>query len=216
MSKLVLAAMFVAIGDAAAAQTATENPFGITIRSYKLSVSQEEFGVARRLVSGILGEAGLAVSWLHCPSSETPASIPMQCAQPLSPNELILKVERAPRGLPRPSADANGPPEALGMSLVDSRAGGGVLATVYSDPVRNLARVTGVDTADVLARAIAHEIGHLLLGSRHASSGVMRGRWSRAEVRRNEPSDWRFSEAESRTMRNAITARTALRYAGRR
>jgi hypothetical protein len=215
MWRIVLVPMIATVAGAAAAQTPGELPFSITIRSHNTSVSQEEFGVARRVASDILGEAGLAVSWLQCLSNGTPPA-PAQCGQPLDDNELILMIERAPRRTARLVQVWAPTPQrqALGVSYVDTQAGRGTLATVYSERVKNLSRGTGVDSADLLARVIAHEIGHLLLGtSRHALSGLMRAAWSHADVRRNEASDWRFSESESRAMRNAVSVRMALSYA---
>ena len=44
---------------------------------------------------------------------------------------------------------------------------------------------------------IAHEIGHLLLGTtRHARYGVMRALWLTTELRRDQPLDWMFSGRE--------------------
>jgi hypothetical protein len=67
-----------------------------------------------------------------------------------------------------------------------------------------MARVGGVDGAILLARAIAHEIGHLLMGTtQHASNGLMRAVWSQAELRRKAAADWEFSKAEAQAMRRA-------------
>ena len=69
----------------------------------------------------------------------------------------------------------------LGDSLVDTRLRGGALATIYVNRVATLAGRCDVDVQTLLARAVAHEIGHLLLGtSAHASSGLMRAAWSQA------------------------------------
>src|SRR6185503_14952467 len=69
-----------------------------------------------------------------------------------------------------------------------SRLIGSLIAKVYPDRVASLARGAGADPADLLARAIAHEIGHLLMGnSRHSARGLMRAVWSREELRRNAP-----------------------------
>jgi hypothetical protein len=56
--------------------------------------------------------------------------------------------------------------------------------------------------------AMAHEIGHLLLGtSAHASTGLMRAIWSRDELHRHDPADWQFSSVESATMIRALRDR---------
>ena len=218
MSRFVLLVVLVGVSGGAAAQTTGESPFSITVRSHKLSISPEEFGAARDLTGTILGDAGIAVTWLRCPPGD-PAHLSPRCLQPLDADEVILRIETAPRRSRRPAPvpDLIPQPGVLGTSYVDRSAAAGALATVYSDRVRDLSRGTRVASDALLARAIAHEIGHLLMGTtRHASTGLMRGRWSRDDVRRNQAEDWRFSEAESRAMRTAVSIRNALKYARHR
>jgi hypothetical protein len=60
-----------------------------------------------------------------------------------------------------------------------------------------VSRRTGLDAPELLGRAIAHEIGHLLLRAPgHAQSGLMRPLWTDEELSQNRPGDWTFSEAE--------------------
>ena len=86
-----------------------------------------------------------------------------------------------------------------------------MLATVYADRVDWMAGRTGVDRHELLGRAIAHEIGHLLMASTaHGVNGLMRPVWSQSEVRRRQSRDWRFAPEEIA----AIKARTRARRAG--
>jgi hypothetical protein len=60
----------------------------------------------------------------------------------------------------------------------------GRLAYVFIDRVRNAALTYRVDHVSVLAHAIAHEVGHLLLPSgAHSESGLMRAEWTRSDFR---------------------------------
>jgi hypothetical protein len=98
----------------------------------------------------------------------------------------------------------------LGDALVDTRSGAAVLATVYEDRVARLAAETGADPAVLLGRAIAHELGHLLLASnRHARNGLMRPRWSVDEIRRNQGRDWAFAPADAALIRERLARRDA-------
>ena len=57
----------------------------------------------------------------------------------------------------------------------------------------------------VLGRAIAHELGHLLIGTpRHSSRGLMRALWSQEELRGDRAGDWRFSADESALMKRTL------------
>jgi hypothetical protein len=86
----------------------------------------------------------------------------------------------------------------------------GTLATIYVDRVDALAAGAGVDRGELLGRAIAHEIGHLLLGtSDHPRSGLMRATWKAVEIRRDMPLDWLFSGEQGAEMRRRLAAREA-------
>ena len=147
----------------------------------------------------ILAHAGLAAEWVPCASDAAPAD---RCAVPLEGAELAVRVVMAP---PQPYTTR---PLPLGYSLVDARTRSGALATIYLDRVQWLASASTTDVAALLGRAIAHEIGHLLLGTaHHGRFGVMRATWSRQMVRNSRPNEWRFSVHEARRMREAVTTR---------
>ena len=51
----------------------------------------------------------------------------------------------------------------------------GVLATIFVDSVELIASLSEIDATLLLGRAIAHELGHLLLGTNaHSVRGLMR------------------------------------------
>jgi hypothetical protein len=138
-----------------------------------------------------LQPADLAVTWVSCSTSSGG-----RCTEPLRRGELMVRLVRSLATMP-------GDEESLGTALLDPRTGTGVLATVYVDRVERLARRSG-DLGTLLGRAMAHEIGHLLMGgSAHAVRGLMRPRWTRAEVMRNATSDWRFDAPELRALRRS-------------
>jgi hypothetical protein len=160
---------------------------------------------ARRRAGNILGQAGISVSWRECGSSEQPTRRTSdECREPLQANEVVLRI--VPGGSAGPGARAS-----LGESLVESDGRGGSFSTIYADRVTAMARLAEVDVTDVLSRAVAHEIGHLLLGSTaHPRRGLMRALWSAAEFQRNATLDWLFSADEARTMRETIARRGAV------
>ena len=85
-----------------------------------------------------------------------------------------------------------------------SRRGAGILATVYYESVLAVARNSGVATSKLLGRAIAHEVGHLLLpGGGHSPSGLMRAPWAYEELTENRREDWLFSPQDRRELRAA-------------
>ena len=189
-------------------RAAEVGPPEVIVRTYKLSVSQQEVTAARRVVAKILGKGGIGATWLQCWSAAASA-LPSACGRPLRAGEVILKIV--------PTGDANSVyhQASLGYSYVDSKDRRGSVATVYSDRVKELARSSGVSTGELLGRAIAHEIGHLLLGTnQHAAVGLMRAVWSGAEVRRSADTFWSFSKEEVRTIRQTIGGPRADRSEG--
>ena len=142
-----------------------------------------------------LDAASIDVIWRLCPASPS-------CNAPLAPGELAIRIVRAP--VPQHYSGTL----ALGDATIDTRAGAGVLATVYVDRIEWLAHETGTDSRALLGRAIAHELGHLLLASTtHAPVGLMRAHWSQEEVRRGQPRDWSFAPTELAAMRRRAQTR---------
>jgi hypothetical protein len=136
-----------------------------------------------------LEAASLDVIWRMCPASPS-------CDARMAPGELAIRIVRVP--VP-PHYTGRLP---LGDALIDTRAGGGVLATVYVDRIEWLAHEAGADSRTLLGRAIAHELGHLLLATTtHGPVGLMRAYWSQAEVRRSQPRDWAFAPTELAAIR---------------
>lgn len=94
----------------------------------------------------------------------------------------------------------------LGAAAVDPVTRRGVHATVYPTRVRRFSERAGLDFAWVLGRVVAHELGHLILGStRHQGPGLMRARWSAHEGSR-DPGRWRFSAQEGAQLRGRLAA----------
>jgi len=158
------------------------------------------------VASAIVAATSIGIVWMVCDEAAGPRPSGRQetrpCPSPLRRGELALRIVRSPAGTGR---DAILP---LGEALIDMRLGEGVLATVYADRVASIAAQTGVNEGVLLGRAIAHELGHLLLATNtHAPEGLMRALWSRVELRRLRTSDWAFRRDEIA----AISARALAR-----
>ena len=146
---------------------------------------------ARASVGAILTSVGIDPIWRPCHVST--------CTGPVKPHEVVVRLVTS-----RPGS-ATG---SLGFSLIDVSQHAGSLGTIYIDRVHALATQSGVEEGDLLGRAIAHEIGHLLIGtSGHARSGLMRAVWVTSELRRGQPSDWVFSRREGAELRRHLEER---------
>src|SRR5688572_19102695 len=152
-------------------------------------VPDDQLARARATVERIMEAAGVTVAWPVCP-----------CLSPVGSGELVVRIT---------AASSASTPGALGFSFVDIEQKAGTLATVFADRVQTLAAFAGVDEGELLGRVIAHEISHLLIGTRdHEPRGLMRGEWRASELARQRPSDWQLSHADGLTIRKAIKRRT--------
>jgi len=198
---LVLVALLL-LGPAVA--TADTRSSRLHVRVYdNTQLPPEQLSAALESAGSLLASVGLAVQWHGCstPTRALSKAGPTfgqvsWCGEPLATNELALRVVHAPT-----SFDYRGQLP-LGDSLIDQRLRIGVLATIYVERVEWLAQAADVPVTPLLARAIAHEIGHLLLGSPHHSiTGLMRPVWRREELQHERADDWAFNPADAKMIR---------------
>ena len=174
----------------------------VVIRTYNYAaVPAGELTAARSEAAHIFSKAGIALEWTECrvPGGDHGSS----CTEPLlEGRDLMLRlVDRIPSSGDRVVA--------LGESMLDREQRGGVLMTVDPFPVRSVAGRRLDSSSTLLGRAIAHEIGHLLLGSgEHSRMGLMRALWSHDELRGLKPAHWGFLRARQHRCATAASART--------
>lgn len=168
----------------------------VTTRVYdNARLAPQSTGAALDAATRTFRMASIALQWIRCDIA------PDACSQPPPAGELVLRVTVGP------ATSETSPRVALGDAFVDPARRDGVLATIYVDRVTRLARDWGVDEPTLMGRAIAHELGHLLLGtSAHSNHGLMRAQWSSADIRRNSLADWVFTRPEAVAMRRRLGA----------
>jgi hypothetical protein len=182
----------------------------VVIRTYDASTAAGDLVPALAAAAAVLEDAGIGVAWVRCDVALVRRD-GNPCLAPLAANELAIRFVRLPPHL------AEQDRVTLGDSLVDTRLRAGSLATLYVTRVSALAARCQVDGRLLLGRAVAHEIGHLLLGtSAHASSGLMRAAWSQQALRDERPDAWTFTAEDAHAIRDAVRMRTARRLAAAR
>lgn len=183
----------------------------VVVRTYESTTLPGDRAAALAVAAAILEGAGLDVKWVACDSVLVRRDVHEPCVTPLAANELAIRFVRLP------PSQGQMDPIALGYSLVDTRLRAGALATVYVDRVAALAATCHLDVRTLLGRAIAHEVGHLLLGTAdHAPDGLMRAAWSQHALRHERPGDWVFTPRDAQAMREAVHVRTARQLAALR
>ena len=145
----------------------------------------------------ILGQAGVAVEFVECYRGGVETGVPA-CTGSLGPAELYLRVFQ-------PKLAVMG--EQLGYAAMTPE--GGAYVTVFVNPEQRKARAGSLDDGVLLGHAVAHEIGHLLLGANsHSSSGIMRPTWRPVDEEWMAKGALVFDGGQARKMRAALLARS--------
>jgi len=88
-----------------------------------------------------------------------------------------------------------------------SADGTGCYADLFYDRASLVHEISHISMATILGHGIAHELGHLLLGTNsHAPAGIMRARWQPADLASASQGHLLFSTLESQEMRNKLSA----------
>src|SRR5258708_3182254 len=169
----------------------------LTVQVYNwASVAPQILTAAEDETMRIFRQTGVAVSWLNCPLSISEAEANPICIEPCPPSRLAVRINsEMPANLAKTS---------LGVALSDS----GVYATIYYPRVEEYAKESIATHSQILGHAIAHEMGHLLLGPvPHARFGIMRGEWTAKDLRSITMGAFLFSPRQSALIRQAAMRR---------
>jgi len=180
----------------------------ITVRIYNYArvpvpilVSTE--GEANR----IFRKAGVETEWVDCRLSVSESRTP-DCERPPTTSDVILKL--------LPPSMAQSIPVGDGTFGITFTAGGKPTTEgfIFYQRVVDLARSGYVHEQEVLAAVMAHEIGHMLLGSSsHSISGVMKSAWNREELELARMGLLRFTPSQSTLIRAEVRARAGQQTA---
>ena len=164
-------------------------PVVVPARLYNTAqVPAEARDAALAVATRALRAGGVGVSWQKCDEARACTRVPAR-------RELIVRLVRS-----RDTASY-----VLGEASIDTSAGAGVLATVYVNRVERMAALSETDATVLLGRAIAHELGHLLMATNaHSARGLMRAKWTAADLRRDQMADWLLTSEERESIRRRL------------
>lgn len=152
------------------------------------------------VAAAIVEHGGVAVDWRDC----TDRGAQPECQDARGPRNFIVRLmptfvggTRGPRIAIETRKNTGASESELGFAVIDPRTLAGTIATVFHDRVLMVARRAGVERSQLLGRALAHEVGHLLLESTgHSRTGLMRPVWTDGELTQNLPHDWLFADTD--------------------
>ncbi len=149
--------------------------------------------------------AGLETVWLNC-SPKLEKTEPESCYFSDSLHLTLKIIARAVNAQVRDRVDV------LGTAYPDNK-GIGYFAYVFYDRVQELAGRQRLGQA-LLADVMAHEIGHLLLGSNsHSVSGIMCAHWNYDQLRNISEGAMAFIPSQSKMMRERLRTRQIVELA---
>jgi hypothetical protein len=195
------AVMAVLVAVTMAVHVGATSSVTLIVRLYNTSgIPTPELLAGRNAAESILRDTGMDVRFRQCGRLVSPEDPADPCDDLLKPSEVVVRVIDAP------PFTANLLPEAYGVSYVVRETNHGWLATVFSDRIDRAATRAGVESGTLLGRVMAHEVGHLLLGTGyHGDAGVMRADWPDSLLNR-EADEWRFSRLEAARMQRVLAS----------
>ncbi len=169
----------------------------LTVHAYNYAaVPAATLRDARNTVIRIYREAGVDLRWIDRPADPAEGSGDTTSACLFSVRIFI----REKREAASPST-----PAVLGTAF-EASDGGGTLWVWYRQVVR-MARQYGQPLGQVLALAVAHEVGHLVLPHHgHSSTGIMRALWGGDDIRHAVVGGMRFTAEQAAIMRSKVAA----------
>jgi hypothetical protein len=162
-------------------------------------VSPETWILAQEVATGILHRTGIETHWLKCSLSSEGRLTPADCDQPIAPSNLVLRLVPVSAATRAQFGDRT-----LGIAVQPEKGTPGS-ASVFYGRVEQLARGGTASVPVILGHAVAHEIGHLLLGSNsHSPLGLMRARWSRLDLQNACAGALVFGKHEAASIRDQV------------
>jgi hypothetical protein len=175
----------------------------ITIRVHDYAeIKSKVLLQAERSAGDILRESGIDTHWVVCRVDETPSG-DAACTRSMTSLDLILNL------LPRPMAQrSNFRDDVFGVAMESAEKGFGFYASIFYDNVKDCAAHEHFDLAPLLGHVIAHELGHLLLGTNsHSTTGLMSAFWTRKQLAVVQQRGLALSFADSEHLQRAVRAR---------
>jgi hypothetical protein len=158
-------------------------------------VSAEALAKAEDRAGTIFRQAGVKLAWVNrSREMREPKNKPLS-------QDTLNQIHYVLRILPHSRAKLKD--SALGEALTCAPGEAACFANLFYNRVQQRTDIERISLAQVLGHAMAHELGHVLLGSNsHSSRGIMRGSWSAADIELMTKGDLLFTPDEVGVIRS--------------
>ena len=184
------------------AESDTDKNLTITLHVYDYAqVEEKELARARDEVSWVLERVGIEANWLNCPVPGMERQNAQECRS--TAGALVLRI--LPRAMAERAARDKG---SLGFAQLADDGEPTYEVSVFYHRVERLSVELRCARGVILGYALAHEIGHLLLGTNsHALNGIMRAHWTEEELRLASAGRFTFLPQQAAKMRAEVRQR---------
>ena len=187
------AAIVIGLSTSASAQDSSRTVINVLVYDFA-AVPGDPLRGARDKVTRIYRDAGVDIVWID-PRSEGAATPIQTLSNPAGPFTVRLMIRPKRHWGHTSNSDS-----VMGDALPADTCAGSV--SLFYEQVLKVTGVYRQPIADILALAMAHEIGHVLLPPPgHSTSGIMRATWDGDDIRRAVLGRLTFTSAESSLIR---------------
>jgi hypothetical protein len=163
------------------------------------SVPAEILAHGEARAAHILAQTGIHVEWLNCAAggSHIPDQFeqPSPCSRIGYPSHLSVRIVLTGRSVRE---------DIFGEAYTDSEGKGTYIKLYYSHLAEPNAHLP-LGEGELLGYVIAHEVGHLLLGTdSHSHEGIMQGRWEDHQLREAGKGNLQFTPSQAGLMREHL------------
>lgn len=157
---------------------------------------ENAIGVAQR----IFHNAGITTQRVQCATAHE-SRRGSGCPEALGAGSVVLRIVRSDW------QGSGGRQGRIGSALYDAEGSLGIYAYVFQQGVEEAVQLGGCGRFQVLGHAMAHEVGHLLLGAgSHSATGIMQPHWAVRQMAR-APGGVTFSREQAQRIRANLTSR---------
>jgi hypothetical protein len=178
------------------AKTAKEGGLAVKVSMFNdAQISDRKVATAESVAARLFARAGIRIDWLNCGHATETGEETASCSKAAFPEHFEVRLRQRSLNLHEST---------LGLSFLGDD-GIGCHADVFYAGVEPIQQQAGLTAEAILGLVIAHELGHLLLGTNsHAAQGIMRANWKRQDLSLAGKGMLGFTEDQAQKMRGRL------------